>query len=185
MLRVQNLNKANQDGKSHIVFFLPFLKQSTTVYWLAWILESCHWMYYAKLPWEEHRALRHPSGRHPVFTEKPLQPGLMHFKHTPTHTHGRWLSRPFPLSVLLLVICGLFKWTEQRRWVALLDWEALNPGLRWSLLLFIAAQQLRSFSLAGLCHFLLRGGPDALSADILRQTSSFSCIVSIWGRLCA
>lgn len=53
--------------------------------------------------------------------------------------------------------------------LVLLDREALNQGLGWSLSLFIAAQQLRSLYLAGLCHFLLRGRPDALSADILRR----------------
>lgn len=128
---------------------------------LTWI-----WVCYPQLPWQEHRPLRLPSGRHPVFTKKPLQPGLMHFKHT--HTRGRWLSCPFSSSALSLVICGLLNGASSRDETCFIRSGSPELGARMKPLVIYSCTAV-AFYLAGLCHFLLRGRPDALSADILRR----------------
>lgn len=60
---------------------------------LTWIFEATNTLLeqplnYVQLPLTEHSVIRHPSGRHPVFTGKPLKPGLMHSKHDSLTTCG-------------------------------------------------------------------------------------------------
>lgn len=88
-------------------------------------------------------AIRCPNARHPVFTGKPLNPGLMHSKHTTLCKCGWWLSDPFFYSLLCF---SRHQWPFKRGQAAnmrgaLLDWAALNWELRWRLSVFIAAQQ--------------------------------------------
>lgn len=146
-------------------------------------------MHYARPSWREHRAIRHPSGRHPVFTGKPLKPGLMHSKHTSLHKCGWWLSGP----VSILSSCSrassvAFKMGRAAAIrLVLLDWAAPNQELTWSPLKFIAAPQSHRF-----CPFRVLSLPPPLRAGWAqfrrpqtRQTSPFSCIVSIWRSHCA
>lgn len=89
------------------------------------------------------RAFRHQNGSYPVFTGKPLSPGLMHSKHITLHKCGWWLNNPFFYSLLCF---SRHQWPFKRGQAAemrgaLLDWAALNWELRWRLSVFIAAQQ--------------------------------------------
>lgn len=112
---VRNLNKTRLSRE-----------KNTTAFWflhmLTWFSETTNMspeqsMYYARLPWREHRAIRQPSGRHPVFTGKPLKPGLMHSKHTSLYKCGWWLSGPFPFSPSVLARHQWpFKWAKQWWW---------------------------------------------------------------------
>lgn len=84
---------------------------------------------YVRLSWREHSVIRHPSGRHPVFTGKPLKPGLMRSKHDSLATCGWWLSGPFPFSPLLRFFRHQWPFkraSEAEMRVVLLDWAALN-----------------------------------------------------------
>lgn len=109
---VQNLNKTTQQWRGSHNYLRKRHHSYLAFTWLfTWISAATDTtreqsMYYARLPWREHRAIRHSCGRHPVFTGKPLKPGLMHSKHTSLHKCGWWLSGPFPFSPPVLRVIG-------------------------------------------------------------------------------
>lgn len=130
------------------------------------------------------RVIRHPSGRHPVFTGKPLKPGL---RTNNTQTSQRVDDDSVALFHLLHC-CALARhwWPFKRAWATemrgvLLDWAALKQELRWSLLIFIAAQQLLLFLSSSAVSLppLLKTGWAQCRRPQTRQTAHFSYIVSI------
>lgn len=159
----------------------------------TWIFEATNTsleqlMFCARFPWRVHRAIRHPSGRHPVFTGKPLKPGLMHSKHTSLCKCGWWLSGPF---FILFSAFARHQWPFKRGQAAemscFIRLGSPEPGAKMRALDIYSSTAVMLLRPARLCHFLLRWGPDGLSADILRwgRHPLFSCIVSIWGSHCA
>lgn len=119
-------------------------------------------------PWRKHRAIRHPSGRHPVFTGKPLKPGLMHSKHTSLHKCAWWLSGPLFHSLLMLlrVICGLLNGPSGGDVSCFIRLGSPWTGSSHEARLFIAAQ--KSCRLLSLPPRLLRGrmGSAQTSSDV-------------------
>ena len=116
-------------------------------------------MGFVRLLWREHTAIRHPSGRHPVFTGKPLKPGLMHSKHTSLHKRGWWLSGPFLRSPLLLlhVIGGLLNRQSSGDEGCFIRSGSPEPGAHMNPLDIYSSSLAASVRFA-YCHFLLRRG---------------------------
>lgn len=67
--------------------------KSFTLYWQKRQRFDCHMLTRFTSPQTRHRrtckAIRHASGRHPLFTGKPLEAALMHYKHIGPHKCGQ------------------------------------------------------------------------------------------------